>query len=167
VENTFYRKTTKGWREVDARTFGLEGHARRLLILIDGHRGTDELSVYVRAGELEGILELLLAEGYVEEIEAGASISGRVAQAPAANDPVVFAGIKIRAMTEIRSRVRGRLAPIADLLIAEINGCSSALALRGKLRTMEENLVRLLGQEGGVEFAKRIGAELTRLAPKP
>ena len=161
-----YRKTDKGKQEVADRTFGLQAHVRRLLVMIDGQRDLEELSVYVRAGELDGTLARLLSEGYIEEVGDDPMLSGRVGQAPAANDPVVFAGIKIQAMTEVRSRLRGRLSPVADLLIAEINGCTSALALRAKLRTLEETLVRLLGQEEGIAFARRIGGELTRLTPK-
>jgi hypothetical protein len=150
---------------VAERAFGLDGQLRRLLIMIDGLRGAEELSVYVRAGELEGSLGKLLAEGYVEALGAGEAVPEHVARAPAANDPVVFAGIKIRAMTEIRSRMRGRLASLAEMLVAEINACPDPLALREKLRTLEESLTRLLGPEEGVALARSIGAELTRLVP--
>jgi hypothetical protein len=160
-----YRKTDKGKREVAERSSALEGHARRLLIMVDGQRNSSELSVYVRAGEFEGTLERLLAEGYIEELGAGETDPDHVPRAPAANDPVVFAGIKIQAMTELRNRMRGRLAPMADLLIEEINACASALELRDKLRKLEESLTRLLGAEEGVALARRIGAELTRLIP--
>jgi hypothetical protein len=54
---------------------------------------------------------------------------------------------------------------MADLLVGEIEACASALALREKLRTLEESLTRLLGPEEGVAFARRVGVELTRLAP--
>ena len=131
-----------------------------------GPRTLAELSVYVRAGELGSSLARLVAEGFAEEVGAAEVDPGRVARVPAANDPVVFAGIKIRAMTEIRSRIRGRLGPMADLLVAEINGCSSALELRAKLRKLEGTLVQLMGQGDGVELARRIGNELTRLVPK-
>ena len=164
-DSAIYRKTGKGKREVAERVFGLESQARRLLIMIDGQRAVAELSVYVRAGEFQSTLERLVAEGFVEEIGPDETNPGRVARTPVANDPVVFAGIKIRAMTEIRSRMRGRLSPIADLLVAEINACSSAFELRVKLRTLEESLTKVLGPAEGVEFARRIGAELTRLTP--
>ena len=162
---TIYRKTDKGKQEIADRSFGLESHVRRLLVMIDGQRDAVELSVYVRAGELESTLERLVAEGFVESVDRD-RVAGRVALTPAANDPVVFAGIKIRAMTEIRSRIRGRLGPMGDLLVAEINGCSSALELREKLRKLEGTLVQLMGQADGVELARRIGSELTRLAPR-
>ena len=55
-DTAIYRKTDKGKQEVADRVFGLENEARRLLIMIDGQRDTAELSVYVRAGELESAL---------------------------------------------------------------------------------------------------------------
>ena len=160
-----YRKTDKGKQEVAARALGLESHLRRLLIMIDGQRDAAELSVYVRAGELESALARLVEEGFVETV-GDERVVTRIALAPAANDPVVFAGIKIRAMTEIRARIRGRLGPMADLLVAEINACSTALELRAKLRKLEDTLTKLMGQVDGAELARRIGGELTRLAPK-
>jgi hypothetical protein len=165
-DGTIFRKTDKGKREVADRTFGLNPQLRRLLIMIDGMRDIAELSVYVRAGELGSALARLVTEGFAEEV-AGADVApGRVGRAPAANDPVVFAGIKIRAMTEIRARIRGRLGPMADMLVEEINVCSSALELREKLRKLENSLSQLMGPVDGVELARRIGHELTRLVPK-
>jgi len=160
-----YRKTEKGKLEVAERPGGLEGHARRLLIMIDGQRGHAELSVYVRAGEFENTLARLVAEGFVEQIGAEDIDPDRVARVPAANDPVVFAGIKIQAMAEIRTHMRGRLASLGEMLVDEINACGDPLALREKLRTLEDSLAKVLGPEEGVALARRIGAELTRLIP--
>ena len=157
---SIYRKTEKGKKEVSERPYVLEGQARRLLIMIDGQRSSAELAVYVRAGEFESTLERLLSEGYVET--AGEGDPARVARAPAADDPEVFTGLRIWAETEIRSRISGRMA---DLLVQEIDGCASALELREKLRAIEDSLKRLLGEEDGVALARRIGIELTRLAP--
>ena len=165
MDQALYRKTDKGKREVAERAFGLDSHLRRLLIMVDGQRSAEELSVYVRAGEFHAALEKLVTEGFIEAAGAEDADPERVARAPAANDPVVFAGIKIKAMTEIRARMRGRLASLGEMLVVEINACPDPLALREKLRTLEESLVRLLGPEEGVALARSIGAELTRLVP--
>jgi len=159
---SIYRKTDKGTREVADRAFGLEQHARRLLIMIDGNRDVAELSVYVRPGELNSTLARLVDDGFIETVSAGDPIPGRVTYVPAANDPVVFAGIKVKAMADIR----GRLGPISNLLVAEINSCSTPFELREKLRNLENALVHLLGQAEGVALARRIGGELTRLIPQ-
>jgi hypothetical protein len=158
-----YRKTAKGKQEVDGHASGLDPHARRLLIMIDGQRDSTELSVYVRAGEFERTLERLLAEGFIEG--AGEPDPDRIVRVPAANDPVVFAGIKIQAMTEIRTGMRGRLASLAEVMVEEINACQTPLEMREKLRTLEESLTKILGPGEGVALARRIGAELTRLEP--
>jgi len=161
-DTTTYRKTAKGAQEVADRAFGLENHVRRLLIMIDGNRDVAELSVYVRPGELKSALTRLVAEGLIETAGAGDRIPGRVTYAPAANDPVVFAGIKTKAMADIRDR----LGPVSNLLVTEINSCSSPLELRAKLRNLESALVHLLGPAEGVALARRIGSELTRLIPQ-
>jgi hypothetical protein len=161
-DTTTYRKTDKGAQEIADRAFGLENHVRRLLIMIDGNRHVAELSVYVRPGELKSTLTRLVAEGLIEIAGAGDRIPGRVTYAPAANDPVIFAGIKARAIADIR----GRLGAVSNLLVAEINGCSSPLELREKLRSLENALVYLLGPAEGVALARRIGSELTRLIPQ-
>jgi hypothetical protein len=161
-DTTTYRKTGKGAQEIADRAFGLENHVRRLLIMIDGARHVAELSVYVRPGELKSTLTRLVAEGLIEIAGAGDRIPGRVTYAPAANDPVIFAGIKARAIADIR----GRLGAVSNLLVAEINGCASPLELREKLRSLENALVYLLGPAEGVALARRIGSELTRLIPQ-
>jgi hypothetical protein len=161
-DSAIYRKTDKGTQEVAARAFGLENHVRRLLIIIDGSKDVAELSVYVRPGELRSALTRLVTEGFIEMVIADDQAPDRVAYAPIANDPVVFAGIKLRAMADIH----GRLGPVSSLLVAEINSCSSPLELREKLRNLEKALVHLLGQAEGVALARRIGSELTRLVPQ-
>jgi len=114
-----------------------------------------ELSVYVRASELESAFARLVTEGFVELVD-GARVAGHVGLTPAAKRPGGLRGIKIRAMTEIRTLLRGRLAPMADLLVAEINGCSTARAAR------QAPQARGRADPGhgpdGVELARRIGA---------
>ena len=112
---------------------------------------------------MKSTLNRLFAGGLIEIVSAGDRIPGRVTYAPAANDPVVFAGIKARATADIRSR----LGPASNLLVTEINVCASPLELREKLRNLESALVRLLGPAEGVALARRIGGELTTLIPKP
>ena len=155
--SAIYRKTEKGKQAVEDR--GLEKHERRLLILVDGQKDTAELSIYTRASEFERTLERLITRGLIEQVEAD---PGRAARAPVANDPVIFAAIKVRAVTEIR----GHLGPVADLLVSEINRCTTPLGLRENLRSLETALVDLMGQDEGIALARRIGSELTKLMPK-
>lgn len=161
-EATIFRKTAKGVHEVAARAHGLAKHLRRLLIMVDGSRDVAELSAFARAGEVEATISQLEAEGYIEVAGADDRKTGRVAFAPAANDPAVFAVIKRNAMVEIRKR----LGPVSGLLVNEIDGCPGPLELRQKLRNIENALIHVLGPVEGAELARRIGSELTRLVPQ-
>lgn len=161
-DTIIFRKTAKGAQEVAERTDALEKHVRRLLIVVDGVKDVTELSAYARSIELEASISQLEKQGYIERVEGGETSKGRIAYAPAANDPVVFALIKRNAMVEIRKR----LGPVSNLLINEIETCAGPLELRLKLRNIENALVHVLGQEEGTNLARKIGGELTRLVPQ-
>lgn len=157
-----YRKTAKGVREVSERSFSLEKHVRRVLIMVDGIKDVTELSVFIRAGELDDTLSLLLSQGFIEEGEGHVAVDDHPHQVPAANEPAVFALIKQHAMAEISTR----LGPVAALLLTEIDACKDPLELRLKLRNIENVLVNRLGAAEGTELARRIGGELTRLVER-
>ena len=161
-ETRIYRKTAKGAQEVAERAHGLAKQLRRLLILVDGRRDVAELSAFARSDEVESTISNLVAEGYIEVVGADDLKSGRVAFAPAANDPAVFAVIKRNAMVEIRKR----LGPVSSLLINEIDSCTGPLELRQKLRNIENALIRVLGPAEGAALGRKIGSELTRLVPQ-
>ena len=157
-----YRKTAKGALEVAERTYGLEKHLRRLLIVVDGIKDLTELSAFARSDEVETSIGLLEKQGFIERLDAEGAAAGRIAYAPAANDPAVFALIKRNAMVEIRQRI----GPVSSLLIEEIETCTGPLELRQKLRNIENVLVHVLGPAEGRELARKIGGELTRLVPQ-
>jgi len=156
-----YRKTAKGAEEVLERTYGLEKHLRRVLIMVDGIKGLEELSAFARSNELMSTIEQLVKQGFIEKLDAGERTGSRIAFAPAANDPGVFALIKRSAMVDIRKR----LGPVSSLLVEEIEACKGPLELRQKLRNIENALVHVLGPVEGAELARKIGSELTRLVP--
>ena len=161
-DRTIYRKTAKGAEEVAERTYGLEKHVRRLLIVVDGVKDVAELSSFVRSAEVDTTIALLEKQGFIERLDAGDRTGSRIAYAPAANDPAVFALIKRNAMVEIRRR----MGPVSSLLVDEIETCQGPLELRQKLRNIENVLVHVLGPADGAELARRIGGELTRLVPQ-
>ncbi len=161
-ETTVYRKTEKGAAEIAERGHGLASKLRRALILVDGNKDVAELSVMMRPGELEQVLAQLAAQGYIEVVDEDELDPDRTAYVPAANDPVVFAEIKQRAINEISYRI----GPVATLLLNEIDSCVTAPELRLKLRNIENVLVNFLGEVPGQELARAIGTELTRLVPR-
>ena len=137
-----YRKTDKGKQEVAERAFGLESHLRRLLIMIDGQRDAAELSVYVRAGELESPV-IPLAETL---FNVGQFFTG--------NDTLY------KTFKDQNGNVMSNGASTTPTWIKSAftapTGANKPLCIP----------CQLMGPVDGVELARRIGSELTRLAPR-
>ena len=77
LQGTVFAKTAQGQQEIQARALGLPALARRLLVLVDGHRRGRDLSAFVPEGSLESCLSVLLEHHCIEGLSA-------VAAAPAA-----------------------------------------------------------------------------------
>ena len=76
-----YCKTAKGHQEISDRAAGLGARARRLLILIDGQRDSEELARLAGDAQVEDSLRTLAEAGYIEADAASAA----TAMAPAAH----------------------------------------------------------------------------------
>lgn len=64
--NTIYVKTDKGRESFEGRLHGLPAKARRVLILVDGHKAGAELSAAAGVGkDIKSLLKLLLKEGFI------------------------------------------------------------------------------------------------------
>ncbi|WP_068804682.1 hypothetical protein [Thauera phenolivorans] len=87
---SIYMKTPRGQEELDHRTHALGLRARRLLILIDGERPTEELARLSGDAELEARLSMLVERGFIaraggeKAAGAGAVAARSSLQAPAA-----------------------------------------------------------------------------------
>lgn len=68
-----FAKTRKGQEEIEQRSGGLGPRARRLLILFDGKRPLDEVRALMPDPRLDETLDLLLQDGYVEQVGGAAS----------------------------------------------------------------------------------------------
>lgn len=65
--NLQFTKTQKGSQEIETRKFNLPLEHRSILILIDGKRTVDQLKKqFNKIGNVQQILELLEAEGYIQ-----------------------------------------------------------------------------------------------------
>lgn len=80
-EHTIFGKSATGSQEIQSRTLGLSPLLRRLLILIDGKRKFQELTVFVSGNDLATLLGELLEKGCIEAVSV-------VAVAPAPPAPV-------------------------------------------------------------------------------
>ena len=61
-----YIKTEKGRAEFVTRTQVLSPVQRRVLIMIDGKKALNDLSAFVRVGELDDAIDSLLLDGMIE-----------------------------------------------------------------------------------------------------
>nr|CAA6829834.1 MAG: Unknown protein [uncultured Thiotrichaceae bacterium] len=81
---TIYEKTSMGLEEIKSKVRGLSMIERRVLIFIDGKRTVDDLGALPRVKDLDGIITLLVSEGYI----APSGVQGSpVAPASAAEVP--------------------------------------------------------------------------------
>ena len=60
ADTTVYAKTPAGQHEVQTRSLGLPPMARRLLVLTDGKRTTDELAAFVAGHDVHALLATLV-----------------------------------------------------------------------------------------------------------
>ena len=157
-----YRKTAKGVEELQSRLRGLEQRFRRPLFIVDGVKDVAQLSVIMRPGEAEVALTRLVQGGFIEALRDDEVPADIVRYVASADDPRHFAQIKIAVLKEFKER----LGVFAETVVAEVEHCDTAFELRLKLRDIEDMLVAALGQIEGVNLAREIGGELTRLVPR-
>lgn len=161
-ELTIYRKTAKGIEELQTHVHGLEQKFRRPLFIVDGVKDVAQLSVIMRPGEADVALAKLMDGGYIEPLRDDEIPANIVRYVASANEPAYFAKIK----KTMEADFAGRLGAFADTVVAEVASCDTALELRLKLRDIEEMLVAALGHDEGINLAREIGHELTRLVPR-
>lgn len=161
-ELTIYRKTAKGVEELQTHLHGLEQKFRRPLFIVDGVKDVAQLSVIMRPGEADVALARLVEGGFVEALRDDEVPANMVRYVASANKPAHFAKIKKAMELDFAER----LGAFADTVIAEVESCHTALELRLKLRDLEEILVAALGHDEGINLARDIGHELTRMVPR-
>ena len=81
TKRTIFAKTALGQQQIQTRDLGLSPIGRRALVLVDGKRTADELSVFlVGKGDIAEVLEQLLQLGCIEAVgQAPAATTSRAA----------------------------------------------------------------------------------------
>lgn len=156
-----YAKTPKGVAEVAARSGGLSLAARRVLIMVDGKRTVAELTPLARPGEIEAILETLVAQGYVQPVNSAAERTSAAAEPGgtesgdelAEERPVAtLEAVKRRAVRELSDR----LGPDAEVMALRIEQCRTVDELRQRLHEAERLVAGILGEAHGQEFLRAL-----------
>jgi len=166
-----YTKTPIGIAEISLRSAQLSMATRRVLIMIDGKRTIDDLSIVVKPGEIEAVVATLESGGLIQRVsQFGAldvpTIYGRESESgAAAGGPVTVEGFDERdpnpiTLEEVKRRaVRGlteRLGPTADSLAIRLEGCRTIEEFRYCVREAERFISSALGRDTAQEYLKSL-----------
>ncbi len=161
-----YAKTPKGVAEIAARSAQLSMTTRRVLIMIDGKRSIDELSVLLRPGEVDAVIAQLESAGLIQRSTGSHSLDvptvfGREAEAmpttqgPATGEegnPMTLEEAKRRAVRELTDR----LGPGAEGVSLRIESCRTIEDFRERVREAERLVTAALGAAAAADYLRAL-----------
>ena len=122
------QKTEKGVDEIKTHAQGLEPRLRTLLIVVNGKTtGADLIKQFERVGNVLPMLERLLAEGFVREVQAAASVDFK----------------EVR--RQLSHALTDAMGPAGDAIALQLEGCKSMDALRAFVEEKRPSLEGALG----------------------
>lgn len=158
VEDDIYRKTEKGRAEITTRVNELGLRERTMLIMVDDKTTRSDLLAKNTHPTSGGILDALLAQGFIE-VDSGARAASASA-GPAAASP---AAVEISLISASRFACRALVAvlgPGADDLTALIEKCKSIEELTARLEKSREVIQGMAGKKMADEFWAGVSARL-------
>jgi hypothetical protein len=177
ADTGIYRKTEKGRTEVATRANRLGLRERTMLIMVDDKTTRAGLLAKNSHPTSEGILDTLLADGYIE-IAPGTESAGAApvaptpaAAAPAAAEPAAFAAAPAAAPVEVSMESASRFAcralvtylgPGADDLTALVEKCRSVEELAARLEKCRDVIQAMAGKRKAEEFWAGASARLPK-----
>lgn len=166
-----YSKTPRGIAEISLRSAQLPMTTRRVLIMIDGKRTVDDLSILAKPGEIEGAIASLESGGLIQRLSyQGAidvpTINGRDTDSgfstafggpnTSGNDerenPITLDEVKRRAIRGLNDR----LGAEADSLAIRIEACRSVEEFRGCVREAERLISSALGAAAAQDYLRAL-----------
>jgi hypothetical protein len=167
-----YSKTPRGIAEISLRSAQLPMTTRRVLIMIDGKRTVDDLSILARPGEIESAIASLESGGLIQRLSyQGAidvpTINGRDGDAGFSSGfggPSTSGGLDERensiTLEDVKRRaVRGlhdRLGAEADSLAMRIEACRSVEEFRSCVREAERLISNVLGFGAAQDYLRAL-----------
>jgi hypothetical protein len=174
-----YRKTEKGRTEIATRANRLGMRERTMLIMVDDKTTRSGLLAKNAHPTSEGILNSLLADGYIEiapgTATAGATAAPEVASAPssvapsvapaAAAPPAAQADVEVSLQSASRYACRALVAylgPGADDLTALVEKCKGLDELTARLQKCRDVIQAMAGKRKAEEFWVSVSARLPK-----
>jgi len=115
--STVFAKTAQGQQEIQARALGLPVLARRMLVLVDGHRSGRDLAAFVPEGSLDSCLSALLEQRCIQALAAQATAP---AVAPSAK-PSNTAADPLQALPRAETRSAQELEKARNFMTNTVN----------------------------------------------
>jgi hypothetical protein len=166
-----YRKTEKGRTEIATRANRLGLRERTMLIMVDDKTTRAGLLAKNLHPTSEGILNNLLADGYIEIVSGAGAVP---AAAPPAGEPAAFAtaaaapaAAPVEVSMESASRFACRalvtyLGPGADDLTALVEKCTGIGELTARLEKCRDVIQAMAGRRKAEEFWAGASARLPK-----
>ena len=154
-----YRKTEKGRTEIATRANRLGLRERTMLIMVDDKTSRAGLLAKNSHPTSEGILNHLLADGYIEF--AGGSEPAAAPMAPAAAQPGVEVSLTSASRFACRALVT-YLGPSADDLTAMVEKAKGVPEMATALEKCRQIIQSLAGKQKAEEFWAGVNARLPR-----
>jgi len=177
-DQTVYAKTPKGSAEMAARGGGLTMAARRVLIMIDGKRSLGELAAMLRTAELETVVALLEAQGFIVRSRGASGGPPTVFGNTRADDPARDQPPPAREALEVNTigadaverplltieeakrraarELNDRLGPEAEIMSVRLEQARTADELRERLREAERLIAGLLGEAAAADYLRAL-----------
>ena len=163
-----YHKTEKGRTEIATRANKLGMRERTMLIMVDDKTTRDGLLAKNAHPTSEGILNTLLADGYIEIAGGGQPVAAALpatadapatAAAPVPGQPAVEVSLVSASRFACRALV-ANLGPGADDLTTLVEKCSSLEDLKTRLEKCRMVIQGMAGKKKADEFLAGVSARL-------
>jgi len=161
-----YSKTPRGIAEISLRSAKLSMTTRRVLIMLDGKRTVDDLSMLAKASDIESAISALETGGLIQRVafqgnldvptingresEGGLNTTGVLDERDA--NPVTLEEVKRRAVRALHDR----LGPEADAISMRIEECRTIEDFRNCVREAERLVSAALGAAAAQEYLKSL-----------
>ncbi len=156
-KNLVYRKSAKGAEAIATRQHGLAPRQRSMLIMVDGKRSVDQLSLVAQVlGAPDQLLGQLLQEGFIEPMPGTPSTATPPADVAVLPSPARAAMTLDEARRFASRRLTALLGPNADEMCLRIEGARSVQDYRVAIRSAEGMLRHFVSASTAKQFAADI-----------